>query len=360
MVRSVGWRVGFVVSVLFAGAAQRARAEPTTTARESKTVLVLASSDESLRSLGLTFERLAYLIEVESAVTVRPVTPGEDTTNTWRAFVDPTVDGSGVAITWVDGSAGGGRSHWVDGSAGGGTSQRTDSRIVSLVSVPVSDRARVVALALGEMIRGAPRTVPEPAQPRAAPASTQPATAVVLEPPQRPTRPIPSRRYGAELLVGALWYPQRDSAAIEFRGALERELAHPFWLRGELGFGVGRAGGPAGDVQVAVPSIGLGMRLRSNTRATVVLGIGPLFEAGAAFVSGSAKDDPRVQSTRVFVLRAALEGDLRLRLGPRLYGVAGGSFGVMLQDVELRADDGSTYGAAGLVFGGRLGLGTVF
>lgn len=310
---------------------QSAYAQPSAPAER----LLVSASDGALAPLSISVDRLVVLIGIETKLEV--VTEGEAPL---RAYVDPADDRESVAVTFT-------------------AETKTDSRVVALGDVAAGERARVVALALSEMIRARRHATVEapPAAALSAPAPPEPSHPVQPREPVAPPRKPTSRSF--ELTAGPLWFAQRKNVALDWRGAFDVQLRRPFWLRGEIGLAIGRSGTAADHVELVVPSLALGMRVRSNPDAVLSVGAGPVFDTGLAFVQGTAEARSR-GPTRVLVFRSALEGDVRLRLIGRVYAVLGASFGVMLRDVERRTSSGETFGAAGLALGARLGVGGTF
>lgn len=330
-----------LATATFLSTAPRASAQ-SESASTGAGALGLGASAEALQPLGIDADRLAYHARVETGATVALVSDAVDL----RAFVDPTTDGSGVAITLVDRAA-----------------TRSDSRVVALADVPRGDRARVVAIALGEMVRARRAAVPPPATSPAAPAappgspaassSSAPAAAAEAPPPAAVSPPA----MAIEAMGGGAWFSQRNSALVDLRLGGERRLALPLWARAELGLGLGGASDRAGDVALVLPSIALGVRLRADVSRSLVLGAGPMLDAGVAFASGAASTGARGLTAEALTVRAAIEADGRLRVADSVYFVLGLGVGVMLRGAELHADDRVPLAAAGLALGARAGVG---
>jgi len=148
------------------------------------------------------------------------------------------------------------------------------------------------------------------------------------------------------------------TAIFEGRIAGEKRIARPLWARVGAGIGLGGASDAAGDVRLVLPSIALGLRARSDPRATFAIGVGPTVDVGVAFASGSSST-ARTLSKEAVTVRASLDADGRARLRGPLYAVVAVSGGVMVRGAELRADDRVVVGASGLALGVLAGVGAI-
>ena len=304
-------------------------------------VLSVTASDDVLAELGVTRDRLQYLVHVEIAAS-----SSTDVADL-RAFVDPTTDGEGVAITLVDRA-----------------SSRTDSRVVMLAKVEPSARARVVALALAEMVRAhRSSATPSPSAggaPPKPPAPDHSEASKDVAPPSASSRPAPPPQHlSIDGMAGLSQLPKRGSTLFEARVAGERLVTGFIWARAQIGVAVGAASDPLGDARLTLPSLALGLRARSDPGATFSVGFGPTLDAGVAFASGSSAM-AHASSDDALTLRASLDADLRARLGPALFVVVAASGGYLLRGAELRADDRVIMGASGAALGALCGLGATW
>jgi hypothetical protein len=311
-------------------AAEGASARPIT--------IALATDEAALAALGISIERLMYHTRIEaSAVVVAAPAPAA-----LRAFVDPGTDGLSVAITVEDRAR-----------------ARTDSRVIPLADVAASDRARVVALGLAEVVRAFAVAPAPPTGARAQAAQAAPIPAAAIETPS--ATPAESPPTGAvDVTVGAIGFPADGAWLIDPRAGVERRLSGALWARADVGVWIGGAQDALGDARLTVPSLGLGLMWRIDPTRALTLGAGPMLDVGVAFGSADARAASRAAAETALTLRASLAADMRVRIVGPLALTAGASAGGMLRGAELRADDRVLLAATGFCVAGRAGALVVF
>jgi hypothetical protein len=137
-------------------------------------------------------------------------------------------------------------------------------------------------------------------------------------------------------------------------------LAGPLssWLawRIDAGSGLGSARDPLGTASMGFASAGLGVVAAGGSKA-MTLGIGPRFEAGAAWFSGKASV-PSVQgsSGAGAIAAVTMNGLISARITDAWGAILEGEAGIALKTLEAKADDRTVTNVGGPLASIRAGF----
>jgi hypothetical protein len=248
-------------------------------------------------------------------------------------------------------------------AVGNPATKKSVERAIAIADTPAAARARLLALAVVELLRaslpGLSRSDPPPPEPPPPP-PVAPASAPEA-PPRTPAVPPPSSPPRAHLWAGielrALASAGQPLTALAGgrAGASIALPPRPLRLIADVGCGYGRGTDPLGSIDLVVASGSLGLAAEwALWRARVEVGLKA--EPGAAWAAGhpwSPRD--RGSSTLGFVLAAASEGTLRAPLTDRASLLVTASLGGVVRGLTLFANARSAAGFAGGVLGLRAG-----
>ena len=242
----------------------------------------------------------------------------------------------------------------------------TRTRIVALTDVAPAARARVVAIAMAELVRSSLATMRSAGEALGAPAST-PAIRAPLRlevdvrfyrEPLPPTRSEPDVRAPFVVTIGgeARSFSLGGAGLFGARGGVRWSIARWAAVIVDAGVLFGGARDPLGEVDEELASLGASL-LGTGGSERVWFGVGPRIEAGVARFRGHAFDPSTLASSvNAPVAFFALAGVSTFRIAGSLSGLVALDAGTSLRSYGASADDRRVASFAGAMLSIRIGV----
>lgn len=238
-----------------------------------------------------------------------------------------------------------------------GTVRKT--REVRLADAEPIARPRVLAIAMAELVRSALSTASgeserKPAAELDVRIHLEPARALTTSAPVPETRATTST--AVVVAAEARTFPEGGTALFGGRAGLLVPLAESVALVADGGVLRGSAHDPLGDIHATVVTLGAAL-LGTGHAGSVLLGVGPRFEGGIAWLAGDAAAASTAVSTKTTgLVLVAMTAMASFAIRPSWSGVVALDAGTSLYGFHGRADDRNGLELIGPMLATRIGF----